>query len=510
MLDQSKIEPIKKYGKVVYLLGTSNFGETYVPKKITSFEDVINLFGTEGSLIDSVKEILHYINDIDLYCVKITGNHAQASLNVNRYKGDIEYDGLYIQAKESNEIYNDLKIIIEDNYIYFKFPEDFKQEGIGYSFNDYPTIGSLVSKINQDTRDNKNFVYINILVEKHIETKVALESVNPRETKLNGGYNGIDANKNVLYNRLNKSLELLESIPIDVIVPVNMFIDDVHPKYIYGEAYYSGFATYAEDRDYLDITNVYNEQLHYHQPLINFCNLQKSFGLNTHIVMGMNPIKNYDGDFDYIDNLISITPIGTKKSIPTNYMASFLSVFGGDLIIDESIENNGYLQYACLLGSITTIDNVTNKAFKGNIEQVQVFDNKALELLSDIGVTTMRYSELQEKVVVNTGVTAIKSDSPLHHVVNVRMIQIVLGQIKLVLEKHIGKIVSILKSEGIIANELDGLFEKLQNNNVIKDYNYNLIFEETNGLLRIEIELETIYMVEKIKDEFEFSFKSEV
>jgi len=510
MLDQSNVEPIKKYGKVVYFLGSSEFGETYVPKKITNVNEAIKLFGNNGSIIDSVKEIYDYLDDIDLYCVKITGNHSQVSLNVNKFNDEVIYDGLYFQSKESNEIYNELEIQIDNNMMYFKFPESFSTNGIGYSFNEYPTLGSLTSKINEDTNNGLNYVYVNTLADKYIQTNTALESVNPKVNKFFGGNSGMNSNKNNLYIRLKKSLELLESIPIDIIVPLNMFIDDVHPKYLYDENYYSDFVTYTEDRDYLDITNVFKEQLHYHQPLIDFCNKQKSFGLNTHIVMGMNPIKNYDGDIDYIKNIVDLTPVATKKSIPTNTTASYLSVFGGDIVKDNTLENNGYIQYACLLASVLTIDNVTNKAFKGNVNQVQKFDNFALGMLADLGITTMRYSELQKKVVVNSGVTTADYNSPLHYVVNVRMIQIVLGQIKLTLEKHIGKIISILKSERMIADELDNLFNELQQGEIIKDFDYNLIFKENENLLSIEVELETIYMVEKIKNEFNFTFKSEV
>lgn len=508
MLDHSKIDPIKKYGKVVYFIGTAEYGETYVPKKISSINDSIIAFGNNGSIPEAISEVSDYLEDIDLYCVKINGNHAQCSLNVNRYNDDIVYDGLYFQSKESNEVFNEMEIIIEMGKIYFKFPEDYPGDGISYDFEEYQTIGQLVSQINEDTKNGNNLVYVNSLVEKHLPTNTALESVNPRTVKFNGGYSGLNANKNELYMQLNKSLELLNSVPIDVIVPLKMFIDDVHPRYFYGENHYTQ-ATYVEDRDYLDLLNVFNEQLHYHQPLINFCNNQKSFGLNTHIIMGMNPMKNYDGDIDYIKNIINLTPIGVKKTLPGYTESSYLSVFGGDLIKDNSIENNGYIQYGCLLASTLTMDNVTNKPFKGNVKQVQTFDNIALETLSDLGVTTMRYSELKESVVVNTGVTVADKTSPLHFVVNVRMIQIVLGQIKLVLSKHIGEIISILDTEGIIANELDTLFDLLKKGDIVKDFDYKLNFLENENRLSIEVELETIYMIEKIKDEFSFSFKSE-
>ncbi len=292
------------HGKDIYILGSAEFGPTNEPMLVKSTVGLHNKFGFHGSLIDAWHAIKYVSRDNNIYCVKTTGRHAQAFINVNTINNGVFENGMQFYSSQSNELFNDVRIIIDISYIKFEFPSELGIAPISYKYKDYPTVGRLVHAINSDTRAGRSFIYAYFDVEPSTPTQDAFYAANfPNVFYMYGGECGINYSKNMLYNCLSYTYYVLESHPIDVVVPVDAFLDDVHPydplegnsptgdnpdiEYCkYGMTYYH------IDRDYLTEDGKGKQQSFLNQ-LINFCIRQMNFGIITTGVMGFTSNYKY-------------------------------------------------------------------------------------------------------------------------------------------------------------------------------------------------------------------------
>lgn len=216
-------------GRRIYLLGSSEFGPTNTPIKIKSTTGLYNRFGKQGSLINAFHEVKYTSKGNEVYLVKTTGEHSAAYLNFNIEDGEIIENGVWFVAKDSNEIYNDIVIRPDVTKISIEYPEAFGGYSISYYYQDYNTIEDLSKAINKDADIGKGFVYLYYNVDFYSKIENAFFSCNLPEVYMYGGRCGLNYNKDLLYNCLNKTYKMLESENIDIIVPVDAFIDDVHP-----------------------------------------------------------------------------------------------------------------------------------------------------------------------------------------------------------------------------------------------------------------------------------------
>ena len=219
------------HGKRIYLLGSAEFGATNEPKLIKSSVGLYSNFGRNGSLIKAFHELKYTSKDNYVYVVKVTGEHAAAYLNVNCNGGEIVQEGFVFSSKESNEIYNDIKIILDTEYLAISYPTELGGNTITYSYVDYPNIDKLTEAINNDiNKTKKGKVYAFYNVDPSTKTSTAFFACNPAEIYMYGGQCGLNYSKNLLYNYLTRAYDVLESHDIDIVIPVDAFLDDVHPE----------------------------------------------------------------------------------------------------------------------------------------------------------------------------------------------------------------------------------------------------------------------------------------
>jgi len=217
------------HGKRIYLLGSAEFGPTNEPVLIKSSVGLYNKFGKQGTLIDAFHALKYTSKDNEVYLVKTTGEHSTAYLNVNIQDGEIIENGLVIAASQSNELFNDIKILVDVDKLRISFPIECKIGTLEYSYQNYPTIDRLTAAINKDTKQKKSYVYAYSSVEPSTPTKHAFFSCNATEVFMYGGQCGLNYSKNLLYNCLSNTYSVLESHNIDIVVPVDAFLDDIYP-----------------------------------------------------------------------------------------------------------------------------------------------------------------------------------------------------------------------------------------------------------------------------------------
>lgn len=492
------------HGKRIYLLGSAEFGPTNEPMLVKSTVGLHNKFGNVGSLIDGWHAIKYVSRNNKVYCVKTTGDHSMVYLNINIPDSEVIEDGLTFYSSQSNEIFNDIELTIDVDAITFKYPTILTMTPKTYKYADYPTIGFLVESINKETQAGKNFIYGYYDVDPATPTQDALFPVNPTVCYMYGGRCGLNYSKNMLYDCLTRTYEMIESHDIDIIVPLDAFMDDIYPneEVELAEGYY-GMTYYHVDKDYLTEDGMGRKRSFMDQ-LINFCIIQLNFGMVTTGVMGYNSTYKYWSRYlSESDDLCEMYTQCFKYNLSicqNPWYAFMVSVVAGDILYNRgTIVDNGYLAYAAMIADTIIIDNVTNRPITNKISIWHEFSQDVLKELADNGIVTFRHSPLYNVPVVYDGVTASPMDENLKLQCNVRMIQVCISHMNQLFQIYIGYDLHKLIKERIIQQDLSNLLTALANKDVITWYEFKLVPEYSKGHLKVYLSLKTNYMVKSIQ-----------
>jgi hypothetical protein len=491
------------HGKRIYLLGSAEFGPTNEPILIKSTVGLYNKFGKQGTLIDAFHALKYTSKNNLVYLVKTTGEHATAHLNVNIQGGEIIESGFTLASSQSNELFNDIEIIIDTDKITIIFPSDLGAKNKTYKYQDYPTIDKLASAINKDTRDKKSYVYAYYSVDPATPTKHAFFSCNPTSIYMYGGQCGLNYSKNLLYNCLNNTYDILESHDIDIIIPVDAFMDDIYPDDSEGTQYQYNMKYYQSTKDYLteDFTG---KKLSFMDQLLQFCIKQLNSGMVTTGIIGYN--SNYRYWSYYLsesDDLAQMYKACFEYNIANceNQFYSFLvSVVAGDIKYNRgTIIDNGYLAYAALCADTIITSGTTNIPISNTISLYHEFSENILKDLADIGIVTFRHSPLYDTPVVYDGITASAKNENLKLYCNVRMIQMCMSCINKLFQHYIGYDMVELIKDKIIVDDLHDILKKLSSNNIITSYEFNIVPYYAKGEIKVYLNLLTCYMVKAIQ-----------
>ena len=508
------------HGRKIYLLGSAEYGPVNEPIRIKSTVGLYNKFGKTGTLIDAFHAVKYTSRDNEVYLVKTTGEYAIAYLNTNIYQGDISSNSFIIRSSEANEIFNDIYIRLDIDKLTVVYPDDLNvpQHEVTYDFNKYPNVELLSKAINKDTKEKRGFINATYTVDPSTPTRNAFYVCNPDIVYLFGGQCGLDYSKNLLYNCLQRTYDLLESFPIDIIVPVDAFIDDIYPYDAEDEQYQYDMKYYQSTRDYLT-ADIHNKPRSYMDQLINFCVNQLNFGQVTTGIMGFNTLQGWTTDIlsdaDIAkDRLIECFKYNQEICINRDY-AFLVSVVAGDIKYNMgTIINNGYLAYAGFNASITINSGNTNIPVSDHIELYSEFSEDALKELADIGIVTFRHSPLYNKVVVYDGTTAYynsddKKYPALKEYCNVRMIQMCISYLNILFQYYIGLNLNELIDNKIIDTNITEILSVLTSRNIITDYRFKLEPDYKTGKLKVLLSLLTNYMTKAINIQSYININSE-
>lgn len=491
------------HGKRIYLLGSAEFGPTNEPILVKSTVGLYNKFGKNGSLIEAFHAIKYCNTDNLVYLVKTTGQHANAYLNVNIENGEIVRDGFILSSSESNEVFNDIEIIVDVDAITFKFPSSLGLSPVKYYYNDYRNIEDLCRAINKTTKERKSYVYAYYSVDPSTPIRNAFYPCNPLVMYMYGGQCGLGYSKNLLYNCLERTYDMLESYDIDIIVPVDAFMDDVYPDDADSEEHRYGMAYYQSTKDYLtgDFTG---RKFSFMDQLINFCAKQLNFGVVTNGIIGYNSSYRYWSKFlSESDDIAKMYEACLNYNLECclNPSWSFLvSVVGGDVKYNKgTIIDNGYLAYAALCASTHVTSGTTNVPISDSLSIYHEFSEDILRKLASIGIVAFRHSPFYNTPVVFDGITALTGNENFSLYCNVRMVQLCISYINKLFQFYVGHNARELIEDEVITKDLQKILTRLVNAGVITSYNFSLVPIYTKGEIKVHLTLMTCYMVKAVQ-----------
>jgi len=488
------------HGKRIYLLGSAEYGPVNEPILIKSTVGFHSKFGTKGTLVSAFHAIKYTSKANQVYVVKVTGEHAKCTLSVNNLFGEVTFDGLVLTSSQANEIFNDIKIVVNEDSLMFRFPEDLNINDIIYKYADYPYMDLLVEAINKDTKNRKSFIYAYHNVASETPTQYAFYGVNPSMVYLEGGNSGLNYSKNELYSCLSSAYNILESHSIDIIVPVDAFLDDMYPdmgedSFQYNKTYYH------HDRDYLTEDN-FGRKRSFMNQLIDFCIIQLNFGMVTNGILGFN--SNYQywcRHLSEADDLAKMYQACIKYnlSVCNNAAYSFMvSVVGGDLMYNKgTIIDNGYLAYAALCANTLYLEGTTNIPISKTLSIYHEFSEDILSNMADSGIVVFRHSPLYNTPVVYDGITPCNNEN-FRLYCNVRMIQICISMMNQLFQYYIGHDMIRIINKNILEKDLDNLLKVLRAREIITAYKIKLEHNYIEGHITVYLSLMTNYMVKAV------------
>lgn len=479
------------YARNIFLIGTAEKGPVNSPILAKSIEHVRSIFGSKGSLFETYS----IIADTDIPCTvhlcKTSGSHGELYLNVLKDNGDIIENGFYIKSKHANESANDIEIYLDDNFITFTYPDELGGNTLSYSLNNYNTLHDLANAINEDTKLLKGEVFCFAYCEPHISCKFSLSPVNSTQLKLIGGDSGLRYNKNMLYNCMSTTYSALEGYPTDIIVPLDAFYDDTLTddiELLEGMSYNKDYLTLQSNGKYLS----------FYKQLVSFCKLQMQSSIISHGVMGMHPTNKYEVDetkllsnLDICNNINILTDDLKKYSHMVSVVVSDVYALYGTIV------TNAYIAYAVLIASTKISETTTNKSLPSSFVLYNVLEQDTLKKISDKGYVCFRNSPITNSIHVVNGVTK-SVHAELKYFCNVRMIQVVMKNIKSELSNYIGRNIEELIESGEINTKMSQLLSSLYTDEFVRDFSALNVIKKDDSHLMVNLSFATKYMVEEI------------
>lgn len=507
----------KGIGNRLFLLGVSEDGPYMEPLLIRTKEQARKVFGdaNKGTLVKAFDEAYDRKEDISIYLMRITGNFA--TLEVEGFPTDpLDRQHLFLlRSVYAGEKYNKLSIKLnnDDKREIHSFTLKTLDHEFVYEIPYDMTVGAFVKGINEDCRMGRHKIMASTdYPQADIGFLAGMLSEDEEVRSFDDGDDGLHPTRNELYLACDLAYQILQGRQVDIVVPVGMYVDDVHPAYLYGKAIY-GSSYYSSSSDYLQLIDTQNgnKVVSFHEQLIEFCREQMRLGYMSKGVIGIRPFthvpKNIEEDNTaYISRLAQSSAFRDRHGF-TDYKNGlwydkgyFVSVVGHELIYHpgkpEEYTANGAVRYAAILAG--NFDTTTNVEIGDDVELRYELSNYTLQELSRIGVVTFRNS-IRRGNVVTSGVTAGSPESELHSVANVRMVQITLAYVNQAVEM-------IYEGEfdaGMRRNYLEELLRKflddLQKEGVILQYDYKIQFRNDDVKGEILLFLEGKHTIEGIQ-----------
>jgi hypothetical protein len=453
-----------------------------------------------------------FLNGVDeVILFRISGKEADGRLYGLNSRLDV-VEGLKLRSLFGGEKYNEINVEITNNQLIFNY-EDFTKS---YDFKEYPNLGSLSYAINKDAEKGENLVYTH--TENNSIKSTSLAVINDREITLSGGRDGLDLTKNEIYIQLNNAYDILSDYPAEIYLPIDAYIDDTYPYSYYNvspfdEGWYSNPHKLDEDI-WLTLVEDNGTPANFGKQLIRFCKERQDKGLRGIGVIGTKPAYRDStslrgSEYSHIGKKLA-NPIikNSFNGIADNYILNnlyLLSIVGSDAVTTYShygYEENGAINYASLVSKLSPGTSTTNKSLE-NTELPYEYEDEELIELDDMKYVVFKESIRKGLVPVN-GTTFASQESGLHYLTSVRILQGVLNDIKRFTDPMIGEPIRNTNNFETIDEEVEKI---LSENNNIKNYDYDLIVNDSEGYMKIKLEIELHYEINKIKTNVRFNIK---
>lgn len=462
----------------VFFIGTAELGELNVPKLIPDLAYLYSEYGRKGSLVKAIERFIDTSDNSNknIYAIKTTGSQSKAIIDINVLGKDVIKDGVIFKSKYASDIFDDLRISLGANEISFYVNEKLIKS---YGYDECVTINNLANKVNNDTNNNKNYVYMETYVDDSVKLKGAF-CVNDENIYLHTGNTGLDSSKNDLYISLKNTLSLIKGYEIDVLVPLECYLDDI------------SYDT-ESDKSHADKLTLSknNKKTSFYDLVSEFIHSQFIAGKTTIAVLGFNPNIDYDNETKY--QILKENKINSKDYISNSFIVvPFNNIYNSKF----NIKSNGQTELGIIIKETPPNQAITLKSLSSECSSVERFPNEKLIEISKNQMIPFRYSHYTENTVIGASITTSDSENKgYHYLQNIMMLQFIVKLLNKLLEGYIGEEINILIKNNQIKNDCDDLLSELTSLQYIYDYKVSIV-KVSEFEIKIHICIQSIFTLD--------------
>ena len=435
--------------KNLFLIGTSDKGPINTPIELNEI-GAEGIFGGEGSLIDAVLELKEAFNNdiynMHIFLVKCSGEYASVNINgqffVSAITTDARLSGSYVEIKNDS--------------MAFMYP------GLGITAVYYIYSANLIEEINNDL---SNPAYV-MAWEDGFELNEGAYYFSDPDPQ-------ITLTKNELFIKLGQTYNVLEGMRVQYLIPLEAYMDSHHPSFVFSDFEESvKKAILSNEKDYLTYVDSDGVPYRFYKQIHDFCLAQLNVGIMTTAIMGFsqsfNEYYSNDGVIKKVSNLY-IKDIERSSFLLSavygnvqyaNKIDSFYVLYGGLLIVSQSALP--LAPDAPVAGVAPPAASLTNYELPKHLKYLDNFPDKELAFMFENGITTYRYSFLNDFVLFNN-VTFTTPESSYFYFDDYKICFLVATRVNTFLKKHLGKNIKEVIDSHTLPRGIEEIFKSMQN-----------------------------------------------
>jgi len=354
-----------------------------------------------------------------------------------------------------------------------------------YSTIDFPTLGMLARAISND--QNNGVVQATTIYE-NITSTILVPTYQGDATtpivfkKLAGGTNGLEVEKNEIYNILGGDRDhegnvtkagvyhMLENYSVDIIVPLGVYADDPLPGKYDNFAYQLALACAAIS--------------HRGDTTLGVIATSSPAGTGlTDVDAHVEALLARGNSYLMLDQ--SGEPIYDSEGRPFD-IGGFISVFAGPEVVVThprlgTFAVNNAAGYAALITTLRISSSTLNKRFVGARALRYRMGPTQVNKLTAARYVVLQYNNRNE-IVVTDGITAARPNSDYADIVNIRTVKEAVNQARLVSEPYLGE-PNDTAHRNALMSAVAKRFDKMQEAGDIEAYDVQIISTPEDLLL---------------------------
>ena len=364
-------------------------------------------------------------------------------------------------STKAGESYNSIEISADDTAVLVQTPSG---EQYSFAHTDTPTLGELLEAW-QRKEQLMEFPLTLSIDRKELGDSILnfptslLSYVFPISTA--GGDDDYVTDADSYFLLLQEAYELLEGVPMDVIVPLGAFFNTPHEVHHYGEHDY-GDIPYTPSLSPLTLVDAETqEHVSFHRQLLEFIRYQRGVGLVTHGMINLLPRSQKQTNRTWIQELETFDSVTERNGFVFRNQDGPVDEGGHISIVAQGVETeHGWIDGAVVYaGAWVQSQRMTNVIVVNQNKAIPQIQPDVAKEFAARGILSFTHSH-RRGYVVAYGITAGLPNSDWSNADHIRAVQITLQHVEPLLSERIGSVADLDRLEESLNEVLGDLKEQ--------------------------------------------------
>lgn len=361
-----------------------------------------------------------------------------------------------IICTRAGERYNSIEISTSESGILVQLPNG---EQYSFSYTNAPTLKKLEQEWQR--REMAQRFPLRFTTSHPDFSTHLLTYVTPLLTS--DGTDGFATTADEYFMMIQDAYEMLEGVPMDVIVPLGASFNTPHHVYHYGDGPY---ATISYSPSVSPLTLVDEETgnpITFHEQLLEFIRTQRSVGIVTHGMLNLRPITEQYVTHRLVEQLQAFGVLQSRLGFIFPSIEGPVDEGGHISIVAQGIEApDGWIDGTVLYaGAWVNHEHITNIPITNSYSISPHIQPTIVQELASMGIVSFNYAH-RRGYVVAYGITGALPNSDWSNADHIRAVQVTLEEIGPLLDRQIGNQdgIAIIELEEELNARIESLVER--------------------------------------------------